>query len=265
MKALLDADTSLVTIVGKTWDLHVREILGTTLEENLAMIADSVAFCEPQAARSSTTPSTSSTAITRNPDYALATLAPPRTGRRHGARPVRHQRRHAARGGRRRRRRRPPRTARPRSASTATTTATWPSPTRWPPSRRRDPGAGDDQRHRRTLRQRRPRQRHRQPGAEARLRGAAAGQPASPDGGVALRLRDGEHELPARPAVRRLAAPSPTRAACTSTPSTSSPPATSTSTRPSSATSGASSSASCPVNRPSWRRRRSTASHTTRR
>ena len=45
IRALLDADTSLVTIVGKTWDLHVREILGTTLEENIAMIADSVACC----------------------------------------------------------------------------------------------------------------------------------------------------------------------------------------------------------------------------
>jgi 2-isopropylmalate synthase len=45
VKALLDADTSLVTIVGKTWDLHVREVLGTTLDENLRMIADSVAYC----------------------------------------------------------------------------------------------------------------------------------------------------------------------------------------------------------------------------
>src|SRR5262245_58739321 len=45
LKALLDAQTAVVTIVGKTWDLHVREVLGTTLEENLRMIADSVAFC----------------------------------------------------------------------------------------------------------------------------------------------------------------------------------------------------------------------------
>ena len=28
IKALLDAGTSLVTLVGKTWDLHVKEILG---------------------------------------------------------------------------------------------------------------------------------------------------------------------------------------------------------------------------------------------
>jgi 2-isopropylmalate synthase len=45
LKALLDAGTSLVTLVGKTWDLHVKEVLGTTLEENLAMIGDSVAHC----------------------------------------------------------------------------------------------------------------------------------------------------------------------------------------------------------------------------
>jgi 2-isopropylmalate synthase len=46
LKALLDAQTSLVTIVGKTWDLHVTEVLGATLEENLSMIADSVAHCK---------------------------------------------------------------------------------------------------------------------------------------------------------------------------------------------------------------------------
>src|SRR5215831_15920144 len=46
VKALLDAETSLVTIVGKTWDLHVREVLGTTLDENERMIADSVAHCK---------------------------------------------------------------------------------------------------------------------------------------------------------------------------------------------------------------------------
>src|SRR5262245_58234802 len=40
--ALLAAGTEYVTVVGKSHDLHVREVLGTTLEENLAMIADSV-------------------------------------------------------------------------------------------------------------------------------------------------------------------------------------------------------------------------------
>jgi 2-isopropylmalate synthase len=46
IKALLDAQTPVVTIVGKTWDMHVRDILGTDLEENLRMIADSVATCK---------------------------------------------------------------------------------------------------------------------------------------------------------------------------------------------------------------------------
>jgi len=43
MKALLDAGTSIVTIVGKTSAFHVSEVLGVSREENLAMIADTVA------------------------------------------------------------------------------------------------------------------------------------------------------------------------------------------------------------------------------
>ena len=43
MKALLDAGTSVVTIVGKTSAFHVSEVLGVSREENLAMIADTVA------------------------------------------------------------------------------------------------------------------------------------------------------------------------------------------------------------------------------
>jgi 2-isopropylmalate synthase len=42
VRLLLDAGTPVVTIVGKTWPLHVREVLQTTLDENLAMIADTV-------------------------------------------------------------------------------------------------------------------------------------------------------------------------------------------------------------------------------
>jgi 2-isopropylmalate synthase len=41
---LLEAETPVVTLVGKTWDLHVFKVLETTLEENLAMIADSVRY-----------------------------------------------------------------------------------------------------------------------------------------------------------------------------------------------------------------------------
>ncbi len=48
LRALLDARTPVVTIVGKANDVHVREVLETTPEENLAMIADSVRFLKEQ-------------------------------------------------------------------------------------------------------------------------------------------------------------------------------------------------------------------------
>jgi len=44
LKALIDSDTPVVTIVGKSWDFHVEKIMGTTLEENLAMIRESVTY-----------------------------------------------------------------------------------------------------------------------------------------------------------------------------------------------------------------------------
>jgi 2-isopropylmalate synthase len=39
---LLRAETPVVTIFGKSWELHVTEVLGATLDQNLEMIADSV-------------------------------------------------------------------------------------------------------------------------------------------------------------------------------------------------------------------------------
>jgi 2-isopropylmalate synthase len=44
LRALLGADTPVVTIFGKSWLLHVTEVLGANAEENLAMIGDSVAL-----------------------------------------------------------------------------------------------------------------------------------------------------------------------------------------------------------------------------
>jgi 2-isopropylmalate synthase len=44
VRLLLDAATPVVTIFGKTWLLHVLEVLQTTPEENLAMIGDTVRF-----------------------------------------------------------------------------------------------------------------------------------------------------------------------------------------------------------------------------
>ncbi|MCX5850269.1 MAG: citramalate synthase [Deltaproteobacteria bacterium] len=44
LKALVKAGTPAAAIVGKSWDLHVTEILKTDLNENLAMIADSIEY-----------------------------------------------------------------------------------------------------------------------------------------------------------------------------------------------------------------------------
>lgn len=48
VRQLLDAQTPVVTVVGKTWPLHVTEVFGVTLEENLAMIRDTVAFLKSE-------------------------------------------------------------------------------------------------------------------------------------------------------------------------------------------------------------------------
>lgn len=42
--ALRDSGAPVITLVGKTWTLHVTEVLRTTLDENLAMIRDTVAY-----------------------------------------------------------------------------------------------------------------------------------------------------------------------------------------------------------------------------
>jgi 2-isopropylmalate synthase len=74
LKALLEAQTSLVTIVGKSWDLHVHEVLGTTLEENLRMIGDSVAYCKGAGRDAFYDAEHFFDGYQRNPEYALQTL-----------------------------------------------------------------------------------------------------------------------------------------------------------------------------------------------
>lgn len=44
LKGLLEARTKYITIFGKSWDLHVRDVFRVDLEENLAMIEESVKF-----------------------------------------------------------------------------------------------------------------------------------------------------------------------------------------------------------------------------
>ncbi len=44
VRALLEASTPVITVVGKSWDFHVEHALNTTLEENLSMISDTIGF-----------------------------------------------------------------------------------------------------------------------------------------------------------------------------------------------------------------------------
>jgi len=44
LQALLEAKTSVSTLVGKAWDKQVTQVLETTLEENLSMITDSISY-----------------------------------------------------------------------------------------------------------------------------------------------------------------------------------------------------------------------------
>ena len=44
VQLLIQANTPVITIFGKTWDLHVREVLRTSMQENLRMIRDTVAY-----------------------------------------------------------------------------------------------------------------------------------------------------------------------------------------------------------------------------
>ena len=44
LQALLAAETPIITIFGKSWTLHVRDVLKVTLDDNLKLIEDSVAF-----------------------------------------------------------------------------------------------------------------------------------------------------------------------------------------------------------------------------
>lgn len=51
IKALLDSQTPVCTIFGKTWTLHVKEVLLTTNEDNLRIIEQSVAYLKANSKR----------------------------------------------------------------------------------------------------------------------------------------------------------------------------------------------------------------------
>ncbi len=74
LAALLAADTPVVTLFGKSWDLHVERVLGTTLAENLEMIGDSVRYLRAAGRRVFYDAEHFFDGYHALPDYALETL-----------------------------------------------------------------------------------------------------------------------------------------------------------------------------------------------
>lgn len=78
--SLLEAGTPVVTVFGKAWDLHVHEVLGCSLEENLAMIRDTVAFLKERVGEVIFDAEHFFDGYKANPEYALQSLAAAQEG-----------------------------------------------------------------------------------------------------------------------------------------------------------------------------------------
>ena len=74
LKLLIESGTPVVTLVGKSWDLHVKDVLETTMAENLAMIGESVAYCREQGREVIYDAEHFFDGYKANPEYALATI-----------------------------------------------------------------------------------------------------------------------------------------------------------------------------------------------
>jgi 2-isopropylmalate synthase len=73
MRQILEAETPVVTIVGKTWLLHVTEVLRVKPDENLAMIGDTIRFLKDHGKIVIYDAEHSFDGYKDEPDYALAT------------------------------------------------------------------------------------------------------------------------------------------------------------------------------------------------
>ncbi len=74
IRALLDSGTPVCTIFGKSWTLHVTEVLKAKLEENLRIIHDSIAYVQSQGREVIYDAEHFFDGYKENPAYALETL-----------------------------------------------------------------------------------------------------------------------------------------------------------------------------------------------
>jgi 2-isopropylmalate synthase len=75
IRTLVQAEPDVVTIFGKTWDFHVREALRISLEENLELIHDSLAYLKQHVGEVIYDAEHFFDGYKANPEYALQTLA----------------------------------------------------------------------------------------------------------------------------------------------------------------------------------------------
>src|SRR5215469_1281789 len=73
MRLILEAETPVVTIVGKTWLLHVTEVLRAKPEENLGMIGDTIRYLKDHGKKVIYDAEHSFDGFADEPEYALAT------------------------------------------------------------------------------------------------------------------------------------------------------------------------------------------------
>ncbi len=74
IKGLLRAETKYLTIFGKSWDLHVKDVFRTTLKENLKMIEDSVKYLKKRGRRVIFDAEHFFDGYKDNPEYAIKSL-----------------------------------------------------------------------------------------------------------------------------------------------------------------------------------------------
>jgi len=74
VKALLKSGCSVITVFGKTWDLHVKEVLKTSLDENLNMIKDTVSYLKKKKKTVFFDAEHFFDGFCQNPDYAIKVL-----------------------------------------------------------------------------------------------------------------------------------------------------------------------------------------------
>ena len=162
LRELVAAETPVVTIFGKSWLLHVTEVLGATPQENLDMVADSVRFIVDRGRESVYDAEHFFDGYQGRPRLRPLDAAGRPRGGRADARPVRHERRDADRR------------AAPRSSTTSAARSR-----RTRPRRRVDVGHPHPQRRRAGRRQLDGRGRRRASATSRRRSTATASGPAT--------------------------------------------------------------------------------------